>query len=132
MNRKLLFVYGTLRKEGSNHHFIKTAKLIENYCYVFGELHDTGFGYPVLKEGSEKTKVIGELYEVTKTELQQVDDLEEYSPHNQSNEYIRMTGQAFTENECYEAYFYVVGDQLEHCHNLIKEGDWISYCKRKT
>ncbi|MFC0472804.1 gamma-glutamylcyclotransferase family protein [Halalkalibacter kiskunsagensis] len=131
MNRRLLFVYGTLRKRGSNHHFIETSKLIEGSCFVFGELHDTGLGYPVLQQAGENMKVIGELYEVTDRELQQVDQLEGYSPSNQTNEYIRIINQVCSGNKYYEAYVYIAGDQLQYCHNLIKDGDWISYCKDK-
>jgi gamma-glutamylcyclotransferase (GGCT)/AIG2-like uncharacterized protein YtfP len=127
----LLFVYGTLRKEGTNHHFLESANLIEPLCWVFGQMFDTGLGYPVIKEGSER-KVVGELYEITESELQKVDQLEDYSPHNETNEYVRLIGQVFTANKCYEAYFYVAGDQLQNCQNLVEEDDWISHCRKKS
>ncbi|WP_227938104.1 gamma-glutamylcyclotransferase family protein [Alkalihalobacillus deserti] len=121
-----LFVYGTLRKGETNQHFLTKATLLSASCWVYGELHDTGFGYPVLK-GNQTKKVWGELYEVNLEQLKQIDQLEEYSPLNETNEYIRVVQPVHTETEMIDAYLYVVGDKLLECESLIKSGDWVRY-----
>lgn len=125
-----LFVYGTLRHEGSNHHFLKGARRLSKSGYVPGELHDTGLGYPVLKEG-RAGKVWGELYQINKEQLENIDLLEGYSPANYSNEYIRVVREVRTENRTIEAFVYIVGDQLAGCVNRIKSGDWLMHIQNK-
>ncbi|MFC0559723.1 gamma-glutamylcyclotransferase family protein [Halalkalibacter alkalisediminis] len=126
-NRKVsLFVYGTLVQGGSNHHFLRHATLISTPCWVYGELHDTGLGYPVLKKNQTK-RVWGELYEVTKEQLKRIDQLEDYSPLNKLNEYIRVVQRVHTEKHTVDAYVYFAGEKLADCENLIEKGNWLHY-----
>jgi gamma-glutamylcyclotransferase (GGCT)/AIG2-like uncharacterized protein YtfP len=124
-----LFVYGTLRQGGANHHYLEHASLLEGHCWVFGEMHDTGLGYPVLKE-NKKRRVWGELYEVSTQQLSQIDQLEEYSPFSESNEYERVILQVYSEKRRVNAYVYLAGDQLLQCEEPIESGDWLRYVKK--
>ncbi len=124
----LVFVYGTLRKGGANAHYLNEAKVISLTSWALGELHDTGYGYPVLKDNPER-KVSGELYEVTIDELVQIDQLEDYVSGRKSNEYDRVVRTVYTEEGEREAFVYIAGKQLSDCYNTIEENDWILYRK---
>jgi len=125
-----LFVYGTLLQGGSNHHFVQHATLLFESCWVYGELHNTGYGYPVLKKNQTK-RVWGELYEVTKTQLKQIDQLEEYSPLSDMNEYIRVVQPVHTASDRLDAYVYVAGEKLLKCENIIENGNWLEFITSK-
>ena len=73
----LLFVYGTLKRGGSNHHYLTGQKFLGAASTVPGfRLYDLG-GFPGLDEVAEdKTGVIGEVYEVDATALANLDVLE--------------------------------------------------------
>ncbi|MFP7334952.1 gamma-glutamylcyclotransferase family protein [Shouchella clausii] len=89
-NKNLLFVYGTLRKGGANDHYLQHSELVEGLCWITGEMHNTPFGYPIVRfRGQEK--IIGELYAITSEELDRIDKLEGYDPEGKSeNEYERV------------------------------------------
>ena len=71
-----LFVYGTLRKPGRNHHYLKTADFITK-AQVKGCLYwIQGLNYPALLEGEEW--ISGELYEVDAPTEVRLDELEGY------------------------------------------------------
>ncbi|KHF40416.1 gamma-glutamylcyclotransferase family protein [Halalkalibacter okhensis] len=125
----LVFVYGTLRKGGSNNHYLKKAKLISLTAWLYGELHDTGYGYPVLKEHSHRT-VTGELYEVTSDELVKLDQLEDYVADRSSNEYERVKKTVYTDEGEQEVFVYMAGEKLVNCSKIIEENDWMLYMKR--
>ncbi|MDT8860654.1 gamma-glutamylcyclotransferase [Alkalihalobacillus sp. MEB130] len=123
-----VFVYGTLRKGGANDHYLNGATCICERCWVYGALHDTSFGYPVLKE-TEQRRIIGELYEVSNEQLAQLDVLEDFIATRESNEYERVVRTVFTEKSESEAFFYIAGKRLEQVDRLIKENDWLAYLK---
>ncbi|GAE24501.1 butirosin biosynthesis protein BtrG [Halalkalibacter wakoensis JCM 9140] len=122
----LVFVYGTLRKGGTNDHYLKKAKLISSSVWVKGELHDTGYGYPVLKERSSR-RIVGELYEVTSGELTQLDYLEDFKPSRARNEYERVIRTVYMTDKTVEAFVYVEGERLTTCEQMIEENDWMVY-----
>lgn len=58
-----LFVYGTLKKGGYNHHLLKDAKFLGE-ATIFGKLYSMG-SFPAMKEDGEQTSAVhGEVYEV--------------------------------------------------------------------
>ncbi len=69
-----VFVYGTLRKGERNDYLLKNATCIKEHCWTFGELYDTGYCYPAIKLSNE-ARVYGELYEVSDSELIELDQL---------------------------------------------------------
>ena len=127
MKKQLLFVYGTLRKEGSNAHYLQNAKYIEHSCYAEGQLYDTGWGYPALILEKDKW-VTGELYEVTTEELKQIDELEDYVENRADNLYDRITVMIHTTSGKEEAIMYVMINKKKHFESII-ENDWIKYLK---
>jgi gamma-glutamylcyclotransferase (GGCT)/AIG2-like uncharacterized protein YtfP len=122
-----LFVYGTLRKEGSNAHYLQNAKYIEHSCYAEGQLYDTGCGYPALILEKDKW-VTGELYEVTKEELKQIDELEDFVENRADNLYDRITVRIHTTSGKEEAIMYVMRNKKNHFISIV-ENDWIKYLK---
>lgn len=115
-----VFVYGTLRKRGTNHHIIShalclhTRYVIRGYC-----LYDYERWYPYMIRGEEDDQVVGEVYRVDQRTLRQLDVLEDvanklykliYLPSHQCHTYIKYDEE-------------VAGLQK------IKEGDWIKYIK---
>lgn len=122
----LVFVYGTLRKGERNHRLLSGAKLIAEQAWINGELHDTGFGYPTVKENSN-SRVYGEVYEIAVDQLAQLDELECYDEKSEENLYIRKHEQIFTDMGSFDAYVYFSGKQLEQIDNRIETGDWKVY-----
>ncbi|ARK30706.1 gamma-glutamylcyclotransferase family protein [Halalkalibacter krulwichiae] len=118
-----LFVYGTLRKGGANHTFLDKAILLKENCWVYGELHDTKKGYPILKD-HQNAIVWGEVYEVNQELLNHVDVLEGYSHTGSDNEYIRVIRQIYTEGYTLHAFVYIAGKTFHNCDQLIKSGNW--------
>ncbi|MGE1038564.1 gamma-glutamylcyclotransferase family protein, partial [Bacillus cereus] len=85
-----VFVYGTLRKEQSNAHFMQDAICIADEAWTYGKLFDTNEGYPAMTYSNEE-KVYGEVYEVNDDVLQKLDKLEEYTGNAESDLYDRIT-----------------------------------------
>jgi gamma-glutamylcyclotransferase (GGCT)/AIG2-like uncharacterized protein YtfP len=72
----LLFVYGTLRRGGTNHAQLQGARYVTMTCSAAHyELVDLG-GYPALLEGGNQG-VIGELYEVDAALTRALDEFED-------------------------------------------------------
>ncbi|MCU9613538.1 gamma-glutamylcyclotransferase [Caldibacillus lycopersici] len=121
-----VFVYGTLRINEANSSFMEGSNLLAAQCWTYGELHDTGNGYPVMKD-SLKRKTYGELYEVTKEKLVQLDELEDYVKNRETNLFVRELRTIYTDIGTYEAFVYIVGDQLQTINNIIEINDWRVY-----
>lgn len=128
MKKQLVFVYGTLRKEGSNAHYLQNAKYIEHRCYAEGQLYDTGWGYPALILEKDKW-VTGELYEVTTEELKQLDELEDFVENRAGNLYDRITVMIHTASGKEEAIMYVMRNKKNHFISIV-ENDWIRYLNK--
>lgn len=108
----LVFVYGTLRKGESNHHYLEHCEMLgvieTNPVYA---LFDLG-PYPGLIEG--KTSVIGEVYRVDDATLIELDLLEEV-PIEYRRESI--------ETPFGKAWIYLY-QEAPHREQLIPSGDW--------
>ena len=71
-----IFVYGSLRGPGVNHHYLLSSRFIAK-AYAKGALYRiNGFSYPALLEG--EAWITGELYEVDAQTEKQLDELEGY------------------------------------------------------
>ncbi|WP_379969337.1 gamma-glutamylcyclotransferase [Ectobacillus sp. sgz5001026] len=126
-----MFVYGTLRKGEENHHFLLGAKLISQQCWIYGEMYDTGFGYPAIVEHPFQ-KVYGELYTITNEQLKLIDELEDYVEGRKDNLYERMTKKVYTDNGSCESLVYVAGKELIARGEWLELGDWNVYQRLKS
>jgi gamma-glutamylcyclotransferase (GGCT)/AIG2-like uncharacterized protein YtfP len=71
-----VFVYGTLKKGGSNHHFLKDSDFVRHEILKDHAIYQPNqFGFPLLIE-SKGDKVYGEVYRITSTTLAKLDMLE--------------------------------------------------------
>lgn len=122
--KQFVFVYGTLRKNEGNYHYLKDAEIVAGQAWTNGDLFDTGSGYPALKE-SVTGRVYGELYLVTNEQLRKIDLLEGYDPKGQYNLYNRKKQIVFYDTGKQEAYLYIIAE-----HNVsmlripIPSCDW--------
>ena len=77
--KNILFVYGTLKRGGLNHHYLKGARFIgdaftkEEYALYISD-------FPLVVRGHAVSRIKGEAYEVKWPVLNQVDMLEDH-PH---------------------------------------------------
>jgi gamma-glutamylcyclotransferase (GGCT)/AIG2-like uncharacterized protein YtfP len=123
MEKVLVFVYGTLRKHERNHYLLKDSKLISEQAWTYGELFDTGNGYPMMKKSSSQ-KVFGEIYEVNDKQLALLDELEGYKVGKDENLYERELQTIYTDiGEC-SAHLYL---SERACVTAIASGDWKVY-----
>ncbi|MBM7584129.1 gamma-glutamylcyclotransferase (GGCT)/AIG2-like uncharacterized protein YtfP/cation transport regulator ChaC [Bacillus pakistanensis] len=121
MNDVLLFVYGTLRRNERNHHWLGNSKLVCEQAWINGELYDTHNGYPALKEGTER--VYGEIYRVSPSILSRVDELEEYKEERNDNLYKRYEMDIQTDQGIIRSLYYT-GQQSTLFQEKIPSGDW--------
>ncbi|PFL24576.1 branched-chain alpha-keto acid dehydrogenase [Bacillus cereus] len=124
-----VFVYGTLRKKQTNAHYMQGATCIADAAWTYGELFDTGEGYPAMI-CSNGEKVYGEVYEVNDAALQKLDELEEYTGNAESDLYNRITQTIYFGDIEIHAYVYVAQDR-EMLKKGIISGDWVEYQKGK-
>jgi gamma-glutamylcyclotransferase (GGCT)/AIG2-like uncharacterized protein YtfP len=73
-----VFVYGTLLAGYWNHRrCMGSAKLVSKHAVTEGQFQVTDVGYPMaFTRGPDRAQVVGEVYEVDRRTLQQLDDLE--------------------------------------------------------
>lgn len=123
-----LFVYGTLRKGGSNHALIEPYLHASQPYQIHGRLYDVGGEYPVLVwDPAEPALVRGELLTVSEQALGPIDRLEGYyGPGHPDNEYERVLHPA-------GFYLYTWSQQAVDQHRLrrIEQGDWLQYLRSK-
>jgi len=71
-----IFVYGTLKKEGCNHHFLKDSEFVKNEVLKDHSIYVPDlFNFPLLLE-DEGGKVHGEIYKIDDNTLANLDMLE--------------------------------------------------------
>ncbi|MBV7504507.1 gamma-glutamylcyclotransferase [Bacillus sp. sid0103] len=127
MNKQLVFVYGTLRKNQRNHHFLRNASCIVRECWTVGELYDSNLGYPFLVTVLSG-RVSGELYQVDDIQLESLDHLEGYTGSAETNYYDRIEQLVKTDLGSFRALVYVLpsGKQTGNMER-IESGDWCMY-----
>ena len=72
-NSRRVFVYGTLMKGESNHHFLENSKCLGASSVEGYEMYNVGW-FPAIVPGDER--IIGELYEVSINDMPSIDALE--------------------------------------------------------
>jgi len=99
-----VFVYGTLKKGGGNHHFLKDSDFVRHEILKDHAIYQPNlFGFPLLIQ-SKGDKVYGEVYRITSTTLAKLDMLEnEGHLYNRIND-IELGFQyyLFNENDAWE------------------------------
>ncbi|WP_163247553.1 gamma-glutamylcyclotransferase family protein [Bacillus tropicus] len=124
-----VFVYGTLRKEQTNAHYMQGAICIADKAWTYGKLFDTNERYPAMTYSSEE-KVYGEVYEVNDEILHKLDELEEYTGNAETDLYDRITQTVYATDREIEAYVYIAQDK-KMILKVIDSGDWVEYQKVK-
>ncbi|MDM5428109.1 MULTISPECIES: gamma-glutamylcyclotransferase [Bacillus] len=124
-----VFVYGTLRKEQTNAHYMQGATCIADEAWTYGKLFDTNEGYPAMICSNEE-KVYGEVYEVNDDVLQKLDELEEYTGNAETDLYDRITQSVFFADREINVYVYVAQNE-RMLQKLIISGNWIEYQREK-
>lgn len=116
-----LFVYGTLRSQGSNHDLMSGAVLLGPWRTIAAfRMEDLG-AYPgVFRQG--KTAISGEVYGIDRRLLRRLDQLEDY-PRTYTRERIG-TGYGV-------AWIYLYRKRHVYPHMVVRSGDWIEHAQRK-
>jgi gamma-glutamylcyclotransferase (GGCT)/AIG2-like uncharacterized protein YtfP/cation transport regulator ChaC len=120
-----LFVYGTLRKHEENHFLLVTGRCLAEQAWVYGELFDTGLGYPSMRPSASQ-KVYGELYEVHLDQFRDLDELEDYIPGRKDNLYDRVEQDIHTDIGSFNGFVYV-SNRDDLLAKQILHGDWKLY-----
>ncbi|KII77378.1 gamma-glutamylcyclotransferase family protein [Vibrio renipiscarius] len=114
----LIFVYGTLRENQSNHHFLAGAEFLGMYkTQPEYTLYDLG-AYPAVVKGSDV--VFGELYLVDDATLVQLDRLEDVPIEYRREQLETPFGRAWI-------YLYQDAARLDV---ILSSGDWNQRNKR--
>ena len=72
-----VIVYGTLKKGGRLHSYMKDSKFLVDVAVRGYKMYDTGLGYPFVAKGAtDRDKVWGEKYEVDNATLKILDMVE--------------------------------------------------------
>jgi len=121
MTKHLLFVYGTLRKDGVN----AMPKLYPNSTFVGsssvnGRLYDMG-GYPAIVLDDNASPVIGEVYEIDDETLAKLDAFELDADYHRTAVEITVTSMP-TWCWVYRPLAEVSSGKPE-----VASGDWIAY-----
>ncbi|MEQ2525391.1 gamma-glutamylcyclotransferase [Bacillaceae bacterium CLA-AA-H227] len=117
-----VFVYGTLRKHGRYHHLLNGSPCLAEQAWTFGELFDTGHGYPAMKR-SNQHKIYGEIYEIDDATLFKLDILEDYEEGREDNEYDRIAVDVFTDSGSHRCFVYIE-NQAGLGKVAVPHGDW--------
>lgn len=127
---ELLFVYGTLRRGGSNDIArLAPSARFSGAAQIRGALFDQGT-YPAMTLDADGGWVIGELYTVTPTDWRVLDALEEVvTAANPLGQYFRVRAVANDENaRPVECQVYVANPRVLRLERPIAGGDWLAFC----
>jgi len=120
-----VFVYGTLRQEEGNHHYLAGSTKVAIATRTNGRLVDTGYGYPALFQDTSG-RVNGELYQVSDETMRRLDQLEGYyGSGNPRNHYERISVPIETDVGTIPAWVYVYAKNRSVTNfRQVDEGDW--------
>ena len=72
-SQRKVFVYGTLMKGETNHHYLENSKFLAKTTIKGYDMYSVGW-YPAIVAGDGL--IVGELYQVAKEDMQSIDNLE--------------------------------------------------------
>ena len=113
-----LFVYGTLKAGGGNHGFLteRSSKFVCHHEMHGFELIDLGYGFPYMMIGNDS--VLGEVYEIDRETLVNIDSLEGH-PFHYKRYLTNFNGQVA------EMYYYLSRfDIMPTKAKIVKDGYW--------
>lgn len=116
-------VYGTLRKDQSNHRLLKNAKYLGEFeSKPIFNMYSIGDSFPGITLGGH-TSVTMEVYEVDEKTAAKVDSLEGYSALRENNDFY---DKKLIHTPYGEVSFYTYEADTTNL-NIIKSGDWAEY-----
>ncbi len=130
MSKQSVFVYGTLRKGGSNHFRMDGAEFVGKGT-VKGKIYridsNPQLVFPALKLDAGGS-VLGEVYLVSETQMKALDEFEGISErYEEPYEYRRvMTVVEMESGESLHAWVWEWNSDLDGA-KLLPEGDWLLY-----
>jgi gamma-glutamylcyclotransferase (GGCT)/AIG2-like uncharacterized protein YtfP len=134
MSMDLLFVYGTLRRGGSNDIArIAPAARYAGAARVRGRLYDLGT-YPALLLDASAGWVSGELYEIPAAEWPALDALEEpVTTSRPDGEYCKVTAEVHAQDGgAPTVWVYVANPAVLALDRQIVHGDWMAHARSRT
>ena len=129
----LLFVYGTLRRGGSNDIArIAPGAQFAGVARLRGRLYDVNGRWPALVLDSAAAWVTGELYRIAQHEWPALDALENtVTPHNPNGHYFKVAAPVETANAVtMDVTVYTANPATTRLVDLIASGDWIDHAAR--
>ncbi|WP_234194949.1 gamma-glutamylcyclotransferase family protein [Pseudacidovorax sp. NFM-22] len=122
-----VFVYGTLRRGGSNdiHRFGPPAPRFRGAGCIAGVLHDLG-PYPGVVLGGDG-RVVGEVYEVAPEVERALDALEEVQDDDEGEYRRRHVSVALDEGRHVTCLVYEIHPRHVRGTPVIPSGDWIAH-----
>jgi gamma-glutamylcyclotransferase (GGCT)/AIG2-like uncharacterized protein YtfP len=121
--RELVFVYGTLRRGGSNHFRMDGADFITGGT-VLGRMYRFSW-YPGLVVDSAAGKILGEVYAVGAAQLAALDEFEGISATEiEGSEYRRVKVQVNSSNGPVNAWIWEWLGEVDE-NQRIAHGDWL-------
>lgn len=123
--KKLVAVYGSLRKDLHNHGLLEDAKYLGEFnTPPEYNLYDLG-SFPGLKENGN-TSVIMEVYEVTDAQAHRIDRLEGYTPGQKATFYDKVPiSTPYGKASVYTYVPFISEDRL------VESGDWKEFINMK-
>ena len=113
-----LFVYGTLRKGGVAEKYLEKQLLLQQNRQLSGfVMYDAGW-YPFVVPAGADSLITGDVYEVAKALLPQLDSYE-------GEGYVKH----FIEKE--NLFLYLKADENTEGFLQVEQGDWLAYWKAK-
>lgn len=112
----LIFVYGTLRRGGSNHFRMASMDWVSS-ATVRGNLYRVDW-FPALVLDPDAPSVIGEIYQINNTSLAALDEFEGSQYHR------ALTTATDTQGQKFEVWIWEWIDSIETLQS-IPSGDWL-------
>lgn len=125
----LLFVYGTLRRGGSNDIArIAPAATWAGTARIRGRLFDVNGRWPALVLDAAAGWVVGELYQVPKAAWPALDALEDpVRPDHPDGAYFKVVAPVEHADRVLQATVYTANPAVTPLMTWIESGDWMAY-----
>ncbi|WCL47533.1 gamma-glutamylcyclotransferase family protein [Leptospira sp. GIMC2001] len=120
-NKTKIFVYGTLRSNGSNHFRMKNCELIAGNVRIRNYRMYSKKDYPIISKSIEFSTIVGDIFEIENQLLTELDRYEEIG----TNEYKRIW-----DND--NGFWIYVSPKEILGLESIPDGDWIDFFEKNS